>query len=78
MNALGLAAYGLHVDIVRLLLTHGANPQAWDLDKRTALDRLRRLSPPDPADQECLREIRRLLGAAELTAPTSNHNGKKD
>jgi hypothetical protein len=62
MNALGLAAYALNVGIVRLLLAHGADPLVEDNDRRTPLDRLRRLSPTDPADQERLREIRRLLG----------------
>src|SRR6185436_12361541 len=33
MNALGFAATSLNVEMVRLLLAHGANPQAWDLDK---------------------------------------------
>jgi uncharacterized protein len=65
MNALGYAATRLNVEMVRLLLAHGANPQVWDNDKRTPLDRLRRVSPPDPADQEHLREIRLLLGAPE-------------
>ncbi len=77
MNALGLAAYGLHTDMVRLLLAHGANPQAWDLDKRIPLDRLRNVSPPDPAAQERLREIRRLLGAAEPMDLTSHRTGQK-
>jgi ankyrin repeat protein len=62
MNALGFAATSLNVEMVRLLLAHGANPQAWDLDKRTPLDRLRKALPQDLDAQERLREIRRLLG----------------
>lgn len=46
MNALGFAATRLDVDMVRLLLAHGASPEARDLDKRTPLDRLRNTSPP--------------------------------
>src|SRR5678816_4258248 len=30
MNALGFAVTRLDVEMVRLLLAHGANPQAWD------------------------------------------------
>ena len=35
-------------------------------------------SPEDPAIQGRLREIRRLLGAADSTAPTSVHGGKEE
>jgi ankyrin repeat protein len=62
MNALGLAAYGLHVDMVRLLLAHGADPHVQDADRMTVFDHLRHVPLPDPAARERLREIRRLLG----------------
>jgi uncharacterized protein len=68
MTALGLAAYWLNVDMVRLLLAHGADPRVEDADRRTVFDHLRSVgrrvmdSPEDPADQDRLREIRRLLG----------------
>jgi ankyrin repeat protein len=63
MNALGFAATRLDVEMVRLLLAHGANPQARDLDRMTPFDLFRYVSlPQDPASQERLREIRRLLG----------------
>lgn len=70
MTALGLAARGLHVDMVKLLLAHGANPRARNVDDMTALDCLEYAdATKDPASQERLREIRRLLGdpAAEST-----------
>ncbi len=67
MNALGLAAYGLDVEMVRLLLAHGADPNVLDNDRMTVFDCLRSkervMDPPeDPAAQERLREIRLLLG----------------
>jgi uncharacterized protein len=63
MNALGLAADRLNVDMVRLLLAHGADPNVLDNDRMTVFDHLRLMDPPeDPADQERLREIRQLLG----------------
>jgi len=67
MNALGMAAYWLDVDMVRLLLAHGADPHVEDNDGMTVFDNLRRRErradlPDDPAAQERLREIRRLLG----------------
>ncbi|MEZ4293368.1 MAG: ankyrin repeat domain-containing protein [Polyangiaceae bacterium] len=76
MTALGLAARGLHVEMVKLLLAHGADPQGQDVDRFTPLDCLAFVdSPEDPAIQSRLQEIRRLLGAADSTAPTSDHNG---
>jgi ankyrin repeat protein len=79
MTALGYAAQALDVDMVRLLLAHGANPQARDVDNLTALDCLRFIDPPEePAVEERMSEIRRLLGAAHPTALTSNHNGKEE
>lgn len=79
MTALGLAARGLHVEMVKLLLAHGADPQGKDVDRFTPLDCLEFVdSPEDPAIQGRLREIRRLLGAADTTAPTSDHNGKEE
>jgi hypothetical protein len=66
MNALGLAAYGLHVDMVRLLCAHGADPHMVDNDRMTVLDHLRLLDEPeDPAARERLQQIRRLLGAPD-------------
>ena len=67
MNALGYAATRLHVDIVRLLLAHGADPRIEDVDDMTTFRRLDltvKLGrvPDDPASQERLREIRLLLG----------------
>ncbi len=63
MTALGLAARGLDVDMIKLLLAYGANPQARDVDDCSPLDCLRFVkSPDDPASQARLREIRQLLG----------------
>lgn len=65
MTALGLAALDLQVDMVKLLLAYGANPQARDVDDMTPLDCLKLdESPEDPASQERLREIRQLLEEA--------------
>lgn len=67
MNALGLAATRLHVDMVRLLLAHGADPSIGDEDNIPTFRRIKysinsgRI-PNDPASQERLREIRELLG----------------
>lgn len=70
MNALGFAATRLDVEMARLLLAHGANPQAWDLDRRTPLERLQRASvPPDTESQERFREISCLLAATEPAVP---------
>ncbi|MBK9258327.1 MAG: ankyrin repeat domain-containing protein [Polyangiaceae bacterium] len=67
MNALGTAAYWLDVEMVKLLLAHGADPHIEDNDSDTVFDRLRWKEqlmdqPEDPADQDRLREIRKLLG----------------
>lgn len=77
MNALGIAAYWFKIEMVRLLLAHGADPHVEDIDGRTVFDYLRGkekyADPPlDPADQERLHEIRRLLGdpAAESSSGT--------
>lgn len=79
MNALGLAADALNVEMVKLLLAHGADPHVRDADRMTVFDHLRLRDPPEePADQERLREIRRLLGAAETTAPTSDRTGQEE
>lgn len=79
MTALGFAARGLHVEMVKLLLAHGADPQGQNVDRLTPLDCLEFVdSPEDPAIQDRLREIRRLLGATDPTAPTSDHNGKDE
>lgn len=75
MNALGFAATRLDIDMVRLLLSHGADPLFEDADRRTTFERLQFAAlPEDPATQERLREIRRLLGAADATAPTSDQH----
>lgn len=65
-NALGMAAYSLNVDMVRLLLAHGADPHVEDIDQRTVFDYLEgkeeRMDPSkDPASLERLHEIRQLL-----------------
>lgn len=67
MNALGMAAYWLNVEMVRLLLAHRADPNALDNDRETVFERLesraqREDLPLDATDQDRLREIRRLLG----------------
>jgi hypothetical protein len=65
MNALGFAATRLDVEMVRLLLAHGANPEARDYDRMTPLERFRyEPLPEDPSAKEHLRVIRRLLGGA--------------
>jgi len=73
MYALGLAVTWFHVDMVRLLLAHGADPNVEDNDWMTVFDHLRLMDPPeDPAAQERLREIRQLLG--EPLPPTPSHS----
>lgn len=67
MNALGFAATRLHVDMVRLLLAHGADPRIEDVDDMTTFSILQYAIehgriPEDPASQESLRQIRELLG----------------
>ena len=72
LTALGYATRELHVEMVRLLLAYGADPQECDLDHLTALECLGYAeSPADPANQERIREIRRLLGAPKSPDPTS-------
>lgn len=66
MNALGFAATRLNVDMVRLLLAHGADPRIEDVDDTTTFRRLQYAVelgriPEDPTSQERLREIRALL-----------------
>jgi ankyrin repeat protein len=78
MNALGLAAYGIHVDMVRLLLAHGADPHLEDADRMTVFDHLRHLSlPEDPAAREHLQQVQRLLGDQESTAPSRGGTGQE-
>ena len=67
MNALGFAATRLNIDMVRLLLAHGADPHVGDADDITVFERLQFTVelgrvPDDPASQDRLREIRQLLG----------------
>jgi hypothetical protein len=45
-TALGIAARRLDLPLIELLLKHGANPQALDLDRRTAAE----LLPPRGAE----------------------------
>ncbi|MEZ4309745.1 MAG: ankyrin repeat domain-containing protein, partial [Polyangiaceae bacterium] len=75
MTALGLAARGLHVEMVKLLLAHGADPQGRNVDGFTPLDCLDLVdSPEGPAVQDRLREIRQLLGAAGSTIQKSDRD----
>ena len=68
MTALGLAVRGLHVEMVKLLLEYGADPQRQNVDRMIPLDYLEFVvAPQDPPNQERIREIRRLLGAPEPT-----------
>ncbi len=63
MTALGLAVHWLNVEMVRLLLAHGADPHVEDEDRMTVFEHLRIMDlPDDPTSQERLREIRQLLG----------------
>jgi uncharacterized protein len=63
MTALGLAAYWLNVEMVKLLLAHGADPHVEDIDRMTVFEHLQHMDlPEDPIEQDRLREIRRLLG----------------
>lgn len=67
MNALGMAAYWLDVEMVRLLLAYGADSNVLDHDQDTVFEVLesraqREDLPLDATDQDRLREIRRLLG----------------
>jgi ankyrin repeat protein len=63
MNVLGMAVYWLEVEMVRLLLAHGADPNVEDNDRMTVFEHLRHMDlPDDPAAHERLREIRQLLG----------------
>jgi uncharacterized protein len=70
MNALGLAAITLNLDMVRLLLAFGADPSVPDTDRWTTLDHLRRFPefalPETPEKWERFHEIRRLLGGPPL------------
>jgi uncharacterized protein len=79
MNALGWAATRLDVEMVRLLLSHGANPQEQDNDLMTPLDRFRyEFLPEDPAGQERFEEICRLLGATPSEVPIKRRTGQDE
>ena len=69
MNALGFAASMLDVEMVRLFLAHGADPNVPDVDRKTVLERLadfpHRSKPETPEKIERFQEIRRLLGAPD-------------
>lgn len=67
MNALGFAVRGLHVEMVRLLLAHGADPSVPDVDGLAAFELLRYAQVPDSAARERFEEICRLLGATPST-----------
>ncbi|MBK9266466.1 MAG: ankyrin repeat domain-containing protein [Polyangiaceae bacterium] len=76
MNALGFAATRLNVEMVKLLLAHGADPHVGDADDITVFERLQFTVelgrvPEDPAAQERLREIRALLGDPGIPGSTS-------
>ena len=63
MTALGLAVHWLNVEMVKLLLAHGADPHVEDEDRMTVFEHLRIMDlPDDPTDQDRLQEIRQLLG----------------
>jgi hypothetical protein len=59
MHALGWAAHRLDVEMVRLLLAHGARPDALDMDYFTAERRMP--EPTDPEERERWTRIRALL-----------------
>lgn len=59
-NALGIAARRSDADMVTLLLEAGASPTARDVDRLTALERMRPMH--DVADTEAWKRIRQLLG----------------
>lgn len=78
LTALSFAARGLHVEMVKLLLEYGADPQGQNVDRMIPLDYLEFVvAPEDPANQERMREIRRLLGAPEPADPTAIRIGKE-
>lgn len=63
LNALGLAAWRLDLEMVKLLLEYGADPNARDLDDATPLYHFSHHPvPDDPIAQERFREICHLLG----------------
>ena len=66
MNALGFAASMLDVEMVRLFLANGADPNVPDVDRETVFERLAdfpiRSRPETPEKLERFREIRRLIG----------------
>lgn len=70
MSALGFAATELDIEMVKLLLAYGADPNVPDIDRMTVLDHLRWFPPASkpetPEKWERLQEIRRLLGAPPL------------
>lgn len=66
MNALGWAATRFDVEMVRLLLAHGANPETRDFDNMTPVERFRNVSLlEDPGGNERFGAICQLLGASE-------------
>jgi hypothetical protein len=72
MNALGWAATRLDVEMIRLLLAHGADPRVPDADRMTVFDHLRHVSlPEDPEAQERLQQIRRLFDDMKPKDPSA-------
>ena len=70
MNALGTATTRFDVEMVRLLLAHGATPEARDHDRMTPIERLRyEVLPEDPDIEERFREVCRLLVTTESQVP---------
>lgn len=69
MNALGFAANQLDVEMVKLMLEFGADPDALDFDYKSARDRIRKFPrvrfegeiPETPENLARFHEIRRLL-----------------
>jgi ankyrin repeat protein len=59
MTALGMAAHQLDVPMLKLLIAHGADPQATDADYRTARERL---PPRDPVRSAAWEAAAALLG----------------
>ena len=66
MNSISLAATRLNIDMVRLFLAHGADPNVPDNDGMTVLENISYFpsisEPETPEKWERLHEIRRLLG----------------
>lgn len=68
MNSISLAATRLNIDLVRIFLNHGADPNVPDNDGMTVLENIRHFpsisEPETPEKWERLHEIRRMLVGA--------------